>query len=95
LEAFVNPITLDIKATLFVRVPQWGRVQIADFMDNLRKDINLRIDEIAAKGTVVFKLKNDKEVWADVNLQVRYTGNITDNEMLFKLPYVSVLFLCK
>jgi hypothetical protein len=95
LEGFVDLKTLAINATLYVRVPLWGRVQISAFLGNLKVGVSLNIKELVATGTVVFTLVNSSVVQADVNLHVQFVGDLADNSVLFNLPYVSCVFLCK
>lgn len=91
LEGAIAPINIGISATLYVKVPLWGRVKITSLFGILKQGINLDINILVASGTVGLKLVGH-DVHIIVRLSVKFVGEINGDVKLFTLPYV--LFPC-
>lgn len=86
MEGAVDTTTLTISATLYVRVPLWGRVKITSISGSLTEGIKLSINVLVASGTIGLRLVNGKEVRFMVDLDVKFVGKINDDIKLFTLP---------
>jgi hypothetical protein len=93
LEGSIDIGTLTLSATLYVRVPLWGRVKIISISGNLREGIKLSINVLVASGTIGLRL-DGKDLRFLVDLEVKFVGKIKDDIKLFTLPYVSFPFFC-
>ncbi|KAH7345794.1 hypothetical protein BKA66DRAFT_478798 [Pyrenochaeta sp. MPI-SDFR-AT-0127] len=58
-------------------------IRIGNFYGNVKQGLVINVDIFLAKGKIKFYLKNNKEVWVEIGLNVRFDGSYNTNVRLF------------
>ncbi|KAF8516895.1 hypothetical protein JB92DRAFT_3142422 [Gautieria morchelliformis] len=85
MEGAIDTVDLNIKGTLYVLIPFWGRVKAASFSGNLKDGINQKVDSLIAKGTFSLKLSG-RDLRIHEELDSKLAGYGMDEAKLFTLP---------
>jgi hypothetical protein len=57
--------------------------------------VDIKPSTVVTSGRICLRLVNGNEVWSNVDIQAKFITPIRGDVLLFSLPYVSFLILCK
>ncbi len=81
----VDKATFNVSVKLYVKVPIFGRVNIATIAGSLRKGVTVKINVAVASGSATLSLQG-KVLYIELKLKVKFIGNIGGKYKLLTLP---------